>query len=185
MRSSGPRVVTSGEWRIGSAGGAFGTFTLNGANFALTGTYDSGDAEPVTGCGGGCRTPVTLGLHTAFFNDIPGTIKTFAPGTAVIDGHAYTPFVEYTGSLILDGGVVTIAAPMSTDYPVLVSASTPFTDVRCARRVQRVVRHDPQLQFGDRPHRKGHRNAGDARRPRTRRNGYRDVLQAALRVRAG
>ena len=147
MRSSGPRVVTSGEWRIGSAGGAFGTFTLNGANFALTGTYDSGDAEPVTGCGGGCRTPVTLGLHTAFFNDIPGTIETFAPGTAVIDGHAYTPFVEYTGSLILDGGVVTIAAPMSTDYPVLVSASTPFTMSGALAGYNVSFVRDPQLQF--------------------------------------
>jgi hypothetical protein len=147
-RSSGPRDVTSGEWRISPTAGAFGSFTLNGVNFALTGTYDFGDVEPFTGCSNGCRTPVTLGLHTAFFNDIPGTIETFAPGNAVIDGYTFTPFVEYTGSVTLNGGVVTIAPPMSTDYPVLVSASTPFTMSGALVGYNVSFVRDPQRQFG-------------------------------------
>jgi len=139
------REITSGSWTIDGA--PFGAFTLQGADFTLQGTYEYGDVEPLTSCRNGCLAPITIGLRSVFANDTPSTIMTFARGSATIGGYTYLPFVEFTGAVTLNGGLVMLPQPTSTSYPFLVTASAPFTLSGTLKGYKVSGVFEPHLQF--------------------------------------
>ncbi len=140
------RVVTSGTWTVSAMGSPFGSFALNGADFAVAGTYDYGPTEPLDRCRSGCA-PGPIGVVAKFSNSSPTELMSFARGTAVFGGTAPVPWVEFGGAVTLTGGITRLPQPTGTNWPEIVTASTPFTMAGVLDGYDVVGVQEPRLVF--------------------------------------
>jgi hypothetical protein len=123
----GSHSITSGTWTIFWAPPPEGAFSLSGESFSIDGTYASGEVQALSMCGSGhrCVPGQAVGLDASFYNETPVEFDSYSHGTATVFGVSY-PFVEFAGSVKLDGSFVILPEPVVVEFPELVTVSGPF-----------------------------------------------------------
>jgi len=143
---SASRTIAGGEWTIFMSGPPVGEFALSGDGFSIEGIYNAGLVVPAQTCATGCAPGQVVDLDAFFHNDTPVEFQSYSHGTAPGLGTAF-PFVEFAGSLKLDGDPVTLPTPRGDTFPELVTVSAPFVLSGTLKGYQVVGVREPTLLF--------------------------------------
>lgn len=143
---SSSRAIVGGEWTIFTSGPPVGEFALSGDGFSIEGIYNAGLVVPAQTCAVACAPGQIVDLDAFFHNDTPVEFQSYSHGTAPGLGTA-SPFIEFGGSLKLDGDRVTLPAPSGDTLPELVTVSAPFVLSGILRGYQVVGVREPKRLF--------------------------------------